>query len=253
MSEQKSSATAKVNDNEGDEALRTLREHQDKLDAAVAVVADLERAIESQESLKAKALATIAPTDAIERELEEVRANLALRVISQKDAERRELEIEAKLATVTNDAAAGHRAAVLAQRAVEGLTRRLQAARAEVDALESNMQAYVDRLILEKADQEAAAFLDLARKLVVRYYRLIALNALDCYANQGSPKIVGHAGRDMIIPVFNTPSNEGRGLKHSPALFFDWRFAGRERETEAIADMREELIALGVKPEHLPR
>ncbi len=236
------------------QALRQVTEHQAKIEAQAAAIAEIERAIEAQENDKLDALSRIGSTAEHEAALEDVRANLALKVISENEAVRIEKDLEAKILTIKNDAGSAQRATVLAQRAIDALNRRLLLAKSELAESKAIMPRLVDELIVAEADVVAVEYLEVAKTLIEHYRTMIALNRM--YTSRAgrdrSSSIYGyHPG--ILIPTFRTPACEAQRRQ---AQNYDWATlynAIDEREiSEAVARIREDFAALGVNEDYRP-
>lgn len=180
--------------------LQAVLQHQEATAAAQATVTKLQQAIAAQQEKADLLLAKVESVTALETQREDLLADIATG--NDKAAELKALDT--RLAQHRKDVSERGSQAVIGQ-TVAGLTRKLERALGELQALQAQRPTLLRKLLLAQAEALGGEYVAAARELKRVYRRLEGMGHL-LQAFGQVPAIFIGAGGGLGVPAFNLES-----------------------------------------------
>ncbi len=232
----------------GGTSFEEVRAYQSECAAAQAEVARFESFLDEQRRILSDAQARMQPKVDRSAEWEDLAAKVALGEEPEKILKELDVEIDKQNQAVDDVAAKVLPIAEMAQAAIAGLERKLEAARGVLARLEAKAPDVYAMLLHSMSEIEGLRYVEHAKNLRDSYTRLLAI--ADVLRNFGRPAVGNVSAilhRDhhrIMIPLFRLAACQGEGYPRDDSLFFSGERVDVKSEREKLI---EQLHALGVQ------
>lgn len=190
-----------------------VMEHHRQINQALGVVKGIQAAIDSQNQLIAKAIASIPNVTNRQQERYNLLADIAMGNASEKELKDLDAAISKEQSVISS---AEKKAAPLIENGkatVNGLERKLAAANAALHKLESRSSEVAQRFFMGEAEEAAVQYVNNALNLKEQHLRLLGLDWI--FQKNGWGRIAYDGAKPIQIPLFQLPQFGGLGNVNS--------------------------------------
>lgn len=231
----------------GSEYLKAVLDLQEKITVTRKTVADLEAAIKSKEQV----LAGAQPTDSgllnLQKQREDILAEITLGRGNQKDLDRINKAIAEEQVKVQKTAGSNAGLVAETQQALAGLQRKLEATENEFAELEYARYHAVQCCLISEVEQAGNEYLVIAGQLALAHRRLLALDTLLDQHHRGATVKRVNQGK-LLIPLFDLKSHKAAESSGYPGEFGEVSKTYRDTLgfSRAVDAERQRLKDLGI-------
>lgn len=219
-----------------------------KMAAAKAAVETLQSLIAEQQGILGAARESLKPAPCFTADRQALLADIAMGSATYAELEALDLRIGKARQEEQAAAATANPAIEGATHTIQGLTRKLEDAKAALSGLESERKALVISYLEGEAGKEEARYLQAVSALVERYTRMLALNRL--MESMGRTSLLKGSAHKLEIPAltrmeFSGKSTGTNGLVFSGSILFDTSGEVAEKMANALELEIKALKSMG--------